>query len=212
MKIRARSTVIAAAVVATALWENAAHSQQPAAGAESRVPITFTGGHETDPQDRGRPVVLVAAALGVPGEVFRAAFRGVTPAPAGQRPEGGRVRHNKEVLLRALGPYGVTNERLDAVSDYYRYQPGRGELWPTSSAAGYATVRNGVVTGFTITYPGSGYSSPPAAFVSGRPGVQGRVTLSFSTDVRKNGAVTAITLDDGAASPREPGRGRGARR
>jgi hypothetical protein len=42
--------------------------------AEAKVPVTFSGGHETDPQDRGRPVVLVAGALGVKPEVFRKAF------------------------------------------------------------------------------------------------------------------------------------------
>lgn len=47
------------------------------------VPVTFTGGHETDPKDRGRPVVLVAAGLGVKPEVFREAFSGVTPSRGG---------------------------------------------------------------------------------------------------------------------------------
>ena len=30
-----------------------------------QVPVVFTGGYETDPRDRGRPVILVASALGV---------------------------------------------------------------------------------------------------------------------------------------------------
>ena len=47
---------------------------------EMKVPLTFSGGLDTDPQDHGRPVVLVAAGLGVKPEVFREAFRGVTPA------------------------------------------------------------------------------------------------------------------------------------
>ena len=46
---------------------------------EMKIPLTFSGGHDTDPQDHGRPVVLVAAGLGVKPEVFREAFRGVTP-------------------------------------------------------------------------------------------------------------------------------------
>ena len=33
---------------------------------DSKVAVTFSGGHDTDPKDHGRPVVLVAAALGVP--------------------------------------------------------------------------------------------------------------------------------------------------
>ncbi|NBQ65466.1 MAG: hypothetical protein EBT95_08050 [Verrucomicrobia bacterium] len=31
----------------------------------TRVPVVFSGGHETDPRDHGRPVVLIAGALGV---------------------------------------------------------------------------------------------------------------------------------------------------
>src|SRR5205823_915861 len=120
-------------------------SRDAAGAGETRVAVRFTGGHETDPQDHGRPVALIAAALGVPAEVFRAAFRNVRPAPAGQEPEPGQVRQNKEALLRALGPYGVTNERLDTVSNYYRYNRSRGEMWPTAPATADATVRNGVV-------------------------------------------------------------------
>src|SRR5436190_8396245 len=89
-----------------------------------KVPVTFSGGHDTDPQDRGRPVVLVAAALGVKPEVFREAFRGVTPARGG-KPTPEQARSNKEALLKVLKPYGITNERLDEVSDYYRYRPER---------------------------------------------------------------------------------------
>jgi hypothetical protein len=188
-------------------------SRAAARADESRVPVTFTGGYETDPQDRGRPVVLIAAALGVPPEVFRAAFRNVRPAPAGQEPEPGQVRQNKEALLRALGPYGITNERLDTVSNHYRHNRGRGEMWPTSPAAAYATLRKGAVTGFTITSPGSGYSSPPEISIPGVTGVKAKVTLSFSRDFRQNGAVSTITLENGGAPA--PGRelrpGRGAK-
>src|SRR5581483_6178092 len=47
-------------------------------------PVVFSAGHETDPRDGGRPVALIAAALGVKPEVFRAAFRGVTLARDGR--------------------------------------------------------------------------------------------------------------------------------
>src|SRR5438045_1713230 len=70
--------------------------------AEKTVPVTFSGGHETDPKDGGRPVVLVAAGLGVKPEVFREAFRGVTPARDG-RPTPEQARKNKEALLKVLG-------------------------------------------------------------------------------------------------------------
>ncbi len=56
------------------------------AKAERKVPVTFSGGHGTDPRDYGRPVVLIAAALKVKPEVFRKAFSGVRPARgAGRR-------------------------------------------------------------------------------------------------------------------------------
>src|SRR5688500_17958881 len=48
------------------------------------VTVTISGGHQTDARDNGRPVVLIAAALGVPTEVFRTALSGVTPAENGQ--------------------------------------------------------------------------------------------------------------------------------
>ena len=82
--------------------------------------------HRRRPRDRrarpGRPVVLVAAGLGVPTEVFRKAFSGVTPAGAGEEPDPAQVQRNKEALLKVLGPYGVTNDELDRVSNHYRYQ------------------------------------------------------------------------------------------
>jgi len=72
--------------------------------AETKVPVTFSGGHDTDPKDHGRPVVLVAAGLGVKPEVFRKAFSGVTPA-RGRGPTGEEARRNKEALMKVLGPY-----------------------------------------------------------------------------------------------------------
>ena len=80
----------------------------------SRVPVEFSGGHETDPRDGGRPVVLIAAALGVAPEVFRDAFSQVRPARGGREPEPAQVRQNKSVLMKALGKHGITNEKLDA--------------------------------------------------------------------------------------------------
>src|SRR5262245_37904643 len=84
--------------------------------AESRLPVTFSGGHETDSRDHGRPVVLVAGALGVKPEVFREAFSGVRPAKNG-KPSGEEARRNKDALMKVLQPHGVTNDRLDEVSN-----------------------------------------------------------------------------------------------
>src|SRR5689334_4957929 len=48
--------------------------------AETKVPVKFSEGHEIGKNDFGRPITLMAAALGVKPEVFRKAFSGVTPA------------------------------------------------------------------------------------------------------------------------------------
>src|SRR5205085_868897 len=127
---------------------------------ETRLPLTFSGGYETDRRDGGRPVVLIAAALKVPDEVFRETFTHVTPA-RGREPEEAQVRLNKQALMRGLGPYGVTDERLNEVSNYYRYNGSKGQMWRNAPAAGYATVRDGVVTGVVVTDGGAGYSSEP---------------------------------------------------
>ena len=139
-------------------------------------------------------MVLVAAALGVPPEVFREAFSHVTPAAGGSEPEPAQVRKNKEALMSRLGPLGVTNDRLDAVSNYYRYSSSRGQMWRNTPAAAYATVRDGVVTGITVTDAGSGYSSPPQISVEGMPGVRATATLTFGTDFATNGSVKEVAL------------------
>jgi hypothetical protein len=59
--------------------------------------ITFSGGHDTDPRDKGRPAVLIAAALGVEPAVFREAFSGVTPAKD-RPPTKEEAQRNKEAL------------------------------------------------------------------------------------------------------------------
>src|SRR3954469_16807182 len=98
-----------------------------AGAGETKVPVTFSGGHEYGPNDHGRPVTLIAAGLGVKPEVFREAFGGVTPSRNGP-PSGELARRNKAALMKVLGPHGVTNDRLDEVSNYYRFRPQRGEL------------------------------------------------------------------------------------
>lgn len=156
-----------------------------------KIPLNFSGGHDTDPQDHGRPVVLVAAGLGLKPEVFREAFRGVTPARDG-KPSPEQVRSNKEALMKVLRPLGVTNDRLDEVSNYYRYQPQKGELWKTTPAEGYAIVEDGKIKQIVVTEPGSGYSIPPEAKVKGMESVALKVTLHFDKDLTKNGSVQAV--------------------
>ncbi len=169
---------------------------------EVKVPLTFSGGHQTDPQDHGRPVVLVAAALGVKPEVFREAFRAVTPAHGGP-PSAEQQRRNKEALMKVLGPLGVTNGWLDEVSNYYRYQPQKGELWKTKAAAGYALVEDGKIKQIVVTEPGSGYSSPPEATVKGMESVPLVVTLHFDKDLKKNGSVESVEVAPPNASQNE---------
>ena len=165
-----------------------------ARAAEMEVPVTFSGGHGTDPKDGGRPVVLVAAALGVKPEVFREAFSGVTPARGG-KPSQEEARRNKAALMKVLEPHGVTNDRLDEVSNYYRYQPQRGELWMTTPAKAYAVVEDGKVKRIVVTDPGSGYSTPPKATVQGMDNVQLKVTVQFGKDLKKNGGIGSIEVE-----------------
>src|ERR1019366_5026645 len=110
-------------------------------------------------------VVLIAAALEVTPEVFRDAFSQVRPARGGSEPEPAQVRQNKAVLMKALGKYGITNERLDTVSNYYRSPPGRNGLWTTTPAVANALIKGGEVVGYEIVSSGSGYSSPPTVSV-----------------------------------------------
>jgi len=184
--------MVLAPLALLAMGAVAGKAQREASG--TRVPVVFSGGHETDRRDHGRPVVLVAGALGVPPQVFRDAFSHVRPAPAGMAPEPGQVHDNKRALLDALGPYGVTNERLDEVSDHYRYVRSRGELWPVEEATAYALVKDGKITKFVVTNGGSGYTSSPTITVPSIPGAAGKAKLSFSEDFDKNGAVASIAV------------------
>jgi hypothetical protein len=174
-----------------------------ARAAETKVPVTFSGGHETDPQDHGRPVVLIAAGLGVKPEVFRKAFSGVTPA-RGRGPTGEEARRNKQALMKVLGPLKVTNERLDEVSNYYRYRPQEGEMWPTTPAKAYAVVEDGKIKKVVVTEPGSGYSSPPKATVKGFEKVRLEAKVKFVTDLKKNGGIESIEMASEKSTDKRP--------
>jgi hypothetical protein len=160
----------------------------------TQIPLVITGGHETLGPDRGRPVILIANALNVPPEVFREAFTHVHPAGPGQQPQPDQVRQNKAALMQALGPLGVTDDRLNQVSNYYRYRRDQGQLWPVTQATAVATASNSGITKITITNPGSGYTTPPDISVPGFPDVHLVATLSFSTDFPKNGSLQKITI------------------
>ena len=164
-----------------------------AATVEKHIQLVFTGGHDTDRRDGGRPVALIAAALGVPTETFRKAFSGVTPA-RGRAPEPEQVHQNKDALLAVLSPFGITNDRLDEVSDYYRYQPERGGLWKNTSAEGYAVVVKGKITAFKITKPGSGYTTPPTVTIPGFESQLIKPTLKFSAEFEINGSISKLSI------------------
>ena len=152
---------------------------QADSGSAVSLPVTISGGHETDPIDHGRPVVLVAGGLGVTPEVFREAFS--------------RAQQNKTVLLGALAKYGITNQKLDAVSNAYRYKPGSGQLWPVKPAVIMAYVKNGAVISYEVIDGGAGYSSQPVLSVPGVRSGPVSVSLSFGQNLSSNGSITSVT-------------------
>lgn len=172
------------------------------AAAETAAPVTFTGGHETDPRDGGRPVVLIAAALEVKPEVFREAFSGVTPA-RDHKPSGEEARRNKAALMKVLQPLGVTNDRLDEVSNYYRYQLQRGELWKNKPAKAHAVLEGGRIAKIVIDEPGSGYSTAPQAVVQGMEKTRIKISIEFGKEFEKNGTVAKVEVSsaENAARP-----------
>jgi hypothetical protein len=190
---------LAAAVlilVGVLAWFSVPPQTEELADGSLRVRVEFSGGYETEPVDHGRPVTLIAGALGVAPEVFRDVFSRVNPAPAGSLPGHERVRENKDALMSVLGPLGITNDRLDDVSDQYRYVPGRGGLWSHKAATAYAIVKDGAVTRFEVTDPGYGYSTPPKIKVPGIDGSSFEIRyvteLSFGPDFEKNGSISSI--------------------
>ncbi|MCW3098953.1 MAG: hypothetical protein JWL77_4571 [Chthonomonadaceae bacterium] len=178
----------------------AAATLQPLAPGVTRVPVVFSGGHDTDPRDRGRPVVLVANALGVTPEIFREAFSHVRPAATGTEPEPAQVQQNKAALLNALGKYGVDNDHLDAASNYYRYVPGRNSLWTNRPAVANALVKNGEVIGYEIVQGGAGYTSPPTVTVPNLRTGRAAAQLAFGKNLATNGSVVSITVEPSGGS------------
>jgi hypothetical protein len=99
--------------------------------------------------------------------------------------------------LRGSAPY----ERLDDVSDYYRFQLQNDDLWKTTPARGYAVVGDGKVKSVGITEAEAGYSSPPIVTVMGMAKVPLKATLHFDKELRKNGSV-----ESGGVAGQKPGR------
>ncbi len=173
-------------------------TQSPAATAVVRAKqnrkVKFTRGYRTAKKDNGRPVKLIAGALGVSAKVFRDAFSKVTPTPDGSDPDPSQAQANKQILLDALGPYGVTNERLDEVSDYYRYFGTDGAQWPRTKAKARVKIRNGKVVRITIKKAGSGYSATPKVTVRGYPNVKVKAKVAYGTDFSANGQIVRLKV------------------
>lgn len=156
--------------------------------------VLLREGFVTDAVDGGRPVALIAASLGVSKKIFRDAFSRVTPARGGH-PSAQLARANKQALMDALGKHGITNERLDEVSNFYRYRPQSGELWKHSNAKVELIVSAGKVTGVKIVDPGFGYSSAPKVVVAGYPNQKIKSTIGFSKDTRTNGRLISVEIE-----------------
>jgi hypothetical protein len=192
-QLRTITLAVAGAAALGAAGLTAAQATTSAATTK-RVSVRISGGHATDPRDGGRPVALVAAGLGVPTAVFRKAFSGVSPAGAGVELDPAQVQRNKAALLKALAPYGVTNEDLDRVSDHYRYDGSAGELWPTRAATATATVEDGRVTALRLLTGGAGYSSTPTVTVPGYKLGTVTVRLAYGKALASNGRVRSLRV------------------
>ena len=184
----ARNRIVACFVLSMAIMPSTT-----ARADETKVPVTLSGGHELGKNDYGRPINLMAAALGVKPDEFRKAFSGVTPA-RGRGPTGAEQRRNKQALMKVLAPLKVTNERMDEVADYYRFRPQKGELWPTKPAAAYAVVDDGKIKRIVVTDPGSGYNTPPKATIEGFKNVRLETKIKYGTNLKKNGGVESVQI------------------
>ncbi|MCR9197095.1 MAG: hypothetical protein NXI04_00460 [Planctomycetaceae bacterium] len=171
------------------------------AGVSSVEPgtVILEGGNLTDHRDGGRPVALIAAALDVTPDVFREAFRNVQPSRLGP-PTAFRAQANKRVLMDALSRWGVTNDRLDEVSDYYRYRPEQGEFWPHEPARARAVIEDGQVTGIELLAAGHGYLSAPRVTIIGFEDVRVDVQIGYSTQFARNGRVASLQIADAQAT------------
>jgi hypothetical protein len=173
--------------------KSAGTSTSTSRSARSSVTVSISGGLQTVAGDGGRPIVLVAALLGVSPAVFRRAFSGVTPAQLGVGPTTEEAQRNKAALLSVLAPYDITNDELDAASNTYRYDGAAGQSWPHTAASAVAIVSNGVVTAIKVTIGGSGYTSPPTITLS--DGQTATATLTYGPVAASNGSITAITVN-----------------
>lgn len=169
----------------------------PLAPGERRLTVTFTEGHDTDHRDHGRPVALIAAALKVPDAVFRETFTHVHPAgPGSNGPTDAEARQNKAALIKGLSPYGVTDDRINTVSNYYRYMKRNPtDLWQHRNATAYAVVSaDNKILRFDLVDPGAGYTTPPKVTIEGMTDTPITAKLEFGTDLSTNGSIQSLAV------------------
>jgi hypothetical protein len=65
----------------------------------------------------------------------------------------------------------------------------------TVPAKAYAELEDGKVKRVVGTDPGSGYSTPPTATIRDMEKVGLKVTIQFSKDMKKNGAISSIAVE-----------------
>ncbi len=75
-------------------------------------------------------------------------------------------------------------------------------MWRNRPASATAILKDGAVTGFTLTDPGAGYSSPPAISVQGIAGLKVEVVMIYGEDFKTNGSVKEIKVVDGGKAAR----------
>jgi hypothetical protein len=188
-----RRVLAAVAAGAVALLVDGCTSSASPNSADRVVPVTLTGGFEIGANDYGRPVPLYASMLGVTPDVFRRAFSGVHP-DAAHDPTSARQQDNKTALMSVLAAYHVSNDQLDRVANYYRFNSAAGQTWPDRQARAEAVVTNGTVTSIRVLDGGAGYTAAPSVVIEGLPSVTAVAHVVFTTDFATNGHIAAITL------------------
>lgn len=188
-----RHTALACLTGATVLAASACTASSRAPGASHVVAVTLTGGFEIGANDYGRPVPLYASMLGVTPDVFRRAFSGVHP-DAAHDPTSAQQQDNKTALMSVLAAYHVSNDQLDRVANYYRFNSAAGQTWPHRQARVEAVVTNGTVTSVRVLDGGAGYTAAPTVVIKDLPSVTAVAHVVFTTDFATNGHIAAITL------------------
>jgi hypothetical protein len=176
----------------------------PLALGERRLALKIEKGHDTDSRDHGRPVALIAAALKVPEDVFRKTFSHVHPAgPGSGGPTDAEARQNKAALMAGLSPYGVTDDRINEVSNYYRYmRKNHDDLWKHREAVAFVVVNaDDKVVRFDIVDAGAGYTTPPTVTIPDQRDVKITAKLLFGTDLPTNGSIESLTVAGPTTGP-----------